>query len=58
MNGNGNGKQNVKMKNTVVTDTVELAGEFHEYVRPLMNGGRLTAFCTELTGIQQATVDG
>ena len=38
-------------------ETVEPAGEFHEYVKPVMNGGKLTAFCTELTGIEQATVD-
>src|SRR3990167_8892595 len=29
---------------------------FHEYVRPVFHP-KLTAFCTELTGIQQATVD-
>lgn len=34
----------------------ELVAEFHAYVRPLLNP-RLTPFCTQLTGIEQATVD-
>ncbi|KAJ3085268.1 hypothetical protein HK102_000163, partial [Quaeritorhiza haematococci] len=38
------------------TRTGEVVEEFHEYVRPLGNP-TLTAFCTELTGIEQTTVD-
>jgi ERI1 exoribonuclease 3 len=30
--------------------------EFHEYVRPTLNA-KLSDFCTQLTGIEQATVD-
>jgi len=42
----------------VVLDLKEKAivAEFQEYVRPIENP-ELTAFCTELTGIEQATVD-
>lgn len=36
--------------------TAKVVGEFHSFVRPVINP-RLTAFCTELTGIQQAQVD-
>lgn len=32
--------------------TLEVVGEFHYYVKPLVNP-KLTAFCTELTGITQ-----
>ena len=35
----------------------QVHGEFRTYVRPTVNE-TLTAFCTELTGIQQAQVDG
>lgn len=34
----------------------EVVGIFHEYVRPVYNSV-LTSFCTELTGIEQKTVD-
>ena len=40
----------------VDASTGETVDEFHSYVRPLAHP-RLTAFCTELTGIEQATVD-
>ncbi|KAJ1567893.1 hypothetical protein HK096_008275 [Nowakowskiella sp. JEL0078] len=33
-----------------------IIAEFHEYVRPITNPG-LTEFCTQLTGIEQITVD-
>ena len=36
--------------------TLEVEDEFHHYVRPVQNP-TLTAFCTELTGIQQSWVD-
>ena len=36
--------------------TLAVEGEFHHYVRP-EHHPRLTPFCTELTGIQQETVD-
>lgn len=36
--------------------TGRVVDTFHRYVRPVHNP-RLTAFCTELTGIQQAQVD-
>ena len=38
------------------TRTQECVGEFQRYVRPVFNPV-LTAFCTELTGIDQDTVD-
>ncbi|KPI88766.1 hypothetical protein ABL78_2145 [Leptomonas seymouri] len=38
------------------TATLRIAAEFHRYVRPLRNP-KLTAFCTELTGITQEMVD-
>ena len=34
------------------TKTLQPEGEFHHYVKPTVNP-KLTAFCTELTGIQQ-----
>jgi len=34
----------------------EVQAQFHEYVKPVRNSA-LTNFCTELTGIQQETVD-
>ena len=37
-------------------DTLEFAGEFHTYVRPTVNA-TLSEFCTQLTGIQQGTID-
>jgi inhibitor of KinA sporulation pathway (predicted exonuclease) len=36
--------------------TVQLVSEFHQYVRPTLHP-QLSAFCTELTGIEQPTVD-
>ncbi|AYU80540.1 Exonuclease [Leishmania donovani] len=38
------------------TATLRIVAEFHRYVRPLRNP-KLTAFCTELTGITQEMVD-
>lgn len=38
------------------TEAGKVVDEFQEYVRPLANP-TLTRFCTELTGIEQATVD-
>lgn len=38
------------------TATLRIVAEFHRYVRPVRNP-RLTAFCTELTGITQDMVD-
>ncbi|KAG5490503.1 hypothetical protein JKF63_00623 [Porcisia hertigi] len=38
------------------TATLRIVAGFHRYVRPLRNP-RLTAFCTELTGITQEMVD-
>ncbi|GET90313.1 hypothetical protein, conserved [Leishmania tarentolae] len=38
------------------TATLRIVAEFHRYVRPLLNP-KLTAFCTELTGITQEMVD-
>jgi len=40
----------------VATADGTVVDEFHEYVQPSENR-TLTAFCTELTGIEQATVD-
>ncbi|KDQ07840.1 hypothetical protein BOTBODRAFT_180405 [Botryobasidium botryosum FD-172 SS1] len=37
-------------------ETNEVQARFHEYVRPTRHP-TLTAFCTKLTGIEQATVD-
>lgn len=37
-------------------DTMEVGDTFHEYVRPVVNPV-LTKFCSNLTGISQATVD-
>ena len=44
---------------TVLLDgrTMRVVGEFQTYVKPVVNP-TLTAFCTELTGIQQSWVDG
>lgn len=44
---------------TVLLDgrTMRVVDEFQSYVRPVVNP-TLTAFCTELTGIQQSWVDG
>ncbi|KAK7195518.1 Exonuclease [Novymonas esmeraldas] len=39
------------------TATLRIVAQFHRYVRPLRNP-TLTTFCTELTGITQAVVDG
>jgi ERI1 exoribonuclease 3 len=36
--------------------TNEIIDEFHQYVKP-MKHPKLTAFCTQLTGIKQSTVD-
>lgn len=36
--------------------TMKVVAEFHRYVRPTHHP-KLTAFCTQLTGIKQATVD-
>jgi 3'-5' exoribonuclease 1 len=43
---------------TVLLDgrTMRVVDEFQSYVRPVVNP-TLTAFCTELTGIQQSWVD-
>ena len=38
------------------TRTREITDSFHSYVRPTENA-TLSAFCTDLTGIEQATVD-
>jgi ERI1 exoribonuclease 3 len=38
------------------TRTLEVEAEFHTYVRPVRHP-RLTPFCTQLTGIEQARVD-
>lgn len=38
------------------TATLRIVAEFHRYVRPVRNP-KLTAFCTELTGITQEMVD-
>ncbi|KAJ3318043.1 3'-5' exoribonuclease 1 [Boothiomyces sp. JEL0866] len=38
------------------TQTLEIAGKFHEYVRPTLFP-ILSDFCTNLTGIKQETVD-
>jgi len=37
-------------------NNLEKIGEFHEYVKPIINP-KLSNFCTELSGIQQETVD-
>ena len=51
-------KQEVIEFPTVFIDvaTGEVAAEFHQYVKPRLNS-QLSEFCTELTGIEQATVD-
>ena len=51
-------KQEVIEFPTVFIDvaTGEVAAEFHQYVKPRLNP-QLSEFCTELTGIEQATVD-
>jgi len=36
--------------------TLRVVSEFHSYIRPVHNP-TLTAFCTQLTGIEQSTVD-
>lgn len=52
------GEQEVIELPTVVVDaeTLETVAEFHQYVRPTWRP-QLSAFCTELTGIEQDTVD-
>ena len=49
-------KQEVIEFPTVFIDvaTGEVAAEFHQYVKPRLNP-HLSEFCTELTGIEQAT---
>ncbi|EQC40323.1 hypothetical protein SDRG_02224 [Saprolegnia diclina VS20] len=44
----------------VVIDVVArtIIAEFHSYIRPTRHGGVLAPFCTSLTGISQAVVDG
>ncbi|KDO25395.1 hypothetical protein SPRG_09337 [Saprolegnia parasitica CBS 223.65] len=44
----------------VVIDVVAatIVAEFHSYIRPTCHGGVLAPFCTSLTGITQAVVDG
>ena len=44
----------------VVIDVVAgtIVAEFHSYIRPTRHGGVLAPFCTSLTGITQAVVDG
>ncbi|OQS03343.1 exonuclease III protein [Thraustotheca clavata] len=39
------------------TQTKEVIDEFHSYVKPVLNGGKLEPFCIELTGIAQDVVD-
>jgi inhibitor of KinA sporulation pathway (predicted exonuclease) len=38
------------------TTTLEIEDEFHHYVQPTINK-QITAFCSELTGIQQEWID-
>ncbi|CUG78710.1 RNA 2'-phosphotransferase (Tpt1/KptA), putative [Bodo saltans] len=38
-------------------DTLKIVAEFQRYVRPVAGDKTLTDFCTQLTGITQATVD-